>query len=81
MCCSMLNIVEHCLFSGGGDAGGCRHSSRLVTQHDVCKLQHFSCPCALGLMAVGSVLGDDGGGGGVDKGKAASAKPMGGKTI
>ena len=62
------------VFSGGGDAGGYRHSTRLVTRQNVCKLQHYSCPCAVCLVAVGLVLGDEGG---VDKGKAASAKPMG----
>ena len=71
------------VFSGSGDAGGCRHSSPLVTRHDVCKLQQFSCPCVVGLVALGSVLGDywGGGRGGGGKGKAASAKHMGGKTI
>ena len=48
------------VLSGGGDAGGYRQNDRRVTRHDVCKLQHFSYPCVVGLVAVGSVLGDDG---------------------
>ena len=47
--------------SGGGDGGGCQHSSQLVTRQDVCELQQFPCPCAVDWGAVDAVLGKDGG--------------------
>ena len=53
-----------------------------LTRHDVYELQQFSCLCAVDRGAVDAVLREDGGSGRVcGKGKAASAKPMGVRTI
>ena len=74
-------VCRRFVFSCGGDAGGCQHSSRLVTQHDICTLQQFLCPCAVGLVAVGSVLGNDEGvGGGLGKGQGSKCQAHGGKN-
>ena len=59
-----LCALAQCLFVLWCAIGsGCRHSSRLVTRHDVCELQQFSCPCAVDRGAVDVVLGEDGGSG------------------
>ena len=68
-----------CVF-GGGDGSGCRHSSRLVTRHDVCELQQFSCPCAVDRGAVDAVLGEDGGSRVVGQGQGSKCQAHGGEN-